>query len=215
MEHRPKTLAIPLSLLLGLLLPQLALADASRLGPEGAATLARGQALQQQAAELRQQADRILAEEEQACASRLLVNDCRNQAKARHLEQVQEARRLDAEGRELEYQARVEERDLKQQQRDADAASQAEELARRQKLRDAEQQEREALRQRRLAEKEAKAAEGERKAAERRARQEKKQADHARRVAEKEARGPRSSKTPAPTAPEADAAPLPVDPRQP
>lgn len=144
-------------------------AESVQLSPEGAAALEKGLALQQQATELRAQADTQLEAESRLCQKKFLVNDCITDAKARHLENIRAARQMDAEGRELEYQARQEERALKEQQRAGRSQLQEAGLPERQAEREAHRTEME----RRAAQKQAdKAA----KAAERKATRERKQA---------------------------------------
>jgi hypothetical protein len=75
------------------------------------------QVMQAEAQSLRDAADARLDEEIAACARKFLKNDCRDAARKRHLESLRESRRLAAQGRELEYQARVREREIKRGER--------------------------------------------------------------------------------------------------
>lgn len=196
MEIKPQILAAVsrrfLLLALPLLLPAVA-ADAAGVAEKTPApvsatadALEQGQNLQREAASLREQADRRLAEEETQCAQKFMVNDCRNEAKARHLDSVREARRLDAEGREQEYKARLELRAAKQHEREEEAARQAAELPARQDARAAERQQQEAAREKKRAEKEIQA----RKKAQKREKQAQKQAKHEAAAREKTADAP-------------------------
>lgn len=188
MENRPQTLVAGLK---AGLLPCLLLwagtlaAQEVQLSAETQAQLERGLALQAEGAKMRDQAERVRAQEDEACGRKFLVNDCRNGARERYLEQVHKARALESEGRTLEQQARLEERELKRQQREAEEARQARELPLLQKEQESLRQSREAARDQRRADKEAKAREGAKTRAERRLRQEEKQANHARKVQER------------------------------
>lgn len=188
MEHRPQTLVACLKA--GFLVSLFAwaanvAAQEVQLPAETRARLEQGKALQAEGARLRDQAEQVRLREDEACARKFLVNDCRHDARERYLEQIRRARALEAEGGALERQARQEERELKRQQQEAEAATQARELPLRQQEQESLRQSREAERERRLLEKEAKAREGARTQAERRRRQEEKQAEHARKVHER------------------------------
>jgi hypothetical protein len=138
--------------------------------------LAAGGRLREQAADLRSSADAQLATEEAGCARKFLENDCRNAARAWRLERINEARRLDAEGRALEYRARLQEREAKQEERAAEQERRAAELSQRLEERAAEQRAREAASAKKQAQQAEKARQGAAKAAKRQARQAKKQA---------------------------------------
>ncbi|MDR2364304.1 MAG: hypothetical protein LBD68_00400 [Zoogloeaceae bacterium] len=77
--------------------------------------------IQENAQSLRDAADARFEAEAAACARKFLENDCRNAARERQLESLREARRLAAQGREMEYQARVREREIKRRERAAKA----------------------------------------------------------------------------------------------
>jgi hypothetical protein len=153
---------------------QVAPAEALPQTPE--TLLAAGQRLREQAATLKAAADAQQAAEEAGCASKFLENDCRNAARARHLERINETRRLDAEGRELEYRARLLEREAKQEERAARQERHATELPQRLETRAAEQRAKEAASAEKQAKKAEKARQGAAKTAKRQARQAKKQA---------------------------------------
>lgn len=188
MENRPQTLVVRLKrgLLPCLLLWVSALSAQEPSQPvDIQALLKKGLALQEQAASLRDRAEKQRAREDEACGHKFLVNDCRNGARERYLEQVREARAMETEGRTLERQARLEERELLRQQREVEEARQARELPLQQKEQETLRQSREAARDKRLADKETKAREGAKTRTERRIRQEEKQAKHAQKVQER------------------------------
>jgi len=185
MAYRSKTLVARLSLCGSLLFATSLWAAEIQLSPEGAAALEKGLDLQQQAKVLRDTADKKLEEDELVCAEKFLVNDCRNAAKASHLEQVRKARSMEAEGRGLERKARLEERNLKQKKLEADAAKNQVDLREREKAHAQEIQTLEAQRQRKLEQKAADIKDGGEKAAARRQRQEEKRAQHLQAVQEK------------------------------
>jgi hypothetical protein len=157
----------------------LAAEDAPQLSPDGAAALAHGLALQQEAASLRAEADTRLAEESAACQQRFLVNACIADAKNRHLETLRQTRQMEAEGRDLEYRARTEERALKETQRARDAAAKTESLPQQEADTAARRAAQAAQRDKRLADKAAEAQAGEQRIAARKAAYTKKQARHA------------------------------------
>ncbi|MDR2164267.1 MAG: hypothetical protein LBO79_01255 [Zoogloeaceae bacterium] len=163
-------------------------ADGSvQLSPEGAAALAKGLALQQQAVELRARANAELADETAQCPEKFLVNDCIARARTAHLESIREARRMETEGRDLEYQARLEERALKERQQ-ADKARQKDvELPQRAVERETRHAGQAARRDKKLAEKDAKAKSGARKVAGRKAAYARKQAKQREKLEEKSA----------------------------
>ncbi|GHU15511.1 hypothetical protein FACS189441_7280 [Betaproteobacteria bacterium] len=190
MAHQPQTLATLCILIAWAAMAEAAEPDAREQTPpaapkSAAELLAAGKTLQEQAAALREAADRQLEIAEAACAKKFMVNDCRNDARSERLESINEARRLDAEGRELEYRAHLLEREAKEQQRASDQKQRDAELPQRLETRTAEQQTQAAEREKKAAEKEAKARKSAEKAAKRKAEQEKKQAQQAEKAAKK------------------------------
>ncbi|MDR1647320.1 MAG: hypothetical protein LBR88_04700 [Zoogloeaceae bacterium] len=182
----------PLLFFLGCAAFRLALAaeDAPRLSPDGAAALAQGLSLQQEAARSRTEADTRLTEENAACQHRFLVNGCIADAKKRHLETLRRAREMEAEGRDLEYQARTEERALKEAQRASDAAARTEALPQQEADVAARRAARALQRDKRLADKAAEARTGEKRVAARKTAYAKKQALHEKKL-KKAAQNPR------------------------
>jgi len=67
----------------------------------------RARQLREQAAEMRRQGDANVATAEQACLQRFQVFRCINDAKTARMEQLRQARQLEAEARELEKAARA------------------------------------------------------------------------------------------------------------
>ena len=123
MEHRSQKLAALLTLCLVALFAPSGHACAEEAAPmPQSAELETAQAMQTEAESLRKAADALLEEETAACAQKFLENDCRNAARKRHLESLRAARSLAAQGREMEYQARVKARESKRRERAAKAA---------------------------------------------------------------------------------------------
>ncbi|MDR3158011.1 MAG: hypothetical protein LBU11_03150 [Zoogloeaceae bacterium] len=122
MEHRSQNL---LALLILCLAAQSGAARAweAEPAPRNAVLLETAKTLQAEAESLREAADARFEEETAVCARRFLENDCRNAARKRRLESLRASRRLAAQGRKLEYRARVQERDAKREERAAKAAA--------------------------------------------------------------------------------------------
>lgn len=191
MEHRsgPVAARLTIALLLGLV----ALPAVRAETPPDPAREAEWAARLQQAGELRREgearkaaAEQRYAEDEAACFKTLLVNRCRDEAKRRRIPEVNEARRLETEGklkeqevhkeqfadREARHQADAPQREADQRQHGAEAAARERETAARIDSRQRDKAQ--------------KAAEGAKRRAEREAASAKKQSDHAARVAEKQ-----------------------------
>lgn len=142
-------------------------------------------ALQAESKARQDEADELLVKRNAECATKFLINDCRNAAAREHLKTTREARRLGIDGRAIE-------REVKREQLSDRNRVQAEEAPRR--AADLELRQAESMNARQAAEdkmaatraaKAAKAAEGEKRKIAEAEKQRKKQADHDARVAEK------------------------------
>ena len=147
--------------------------------------LERAAALKADAASRRHRADARLEQQEAECARRFRVNDCRDDARAEHLERILEARALDNEAEAIERDirredaaARERERLAEMERREADRAERGPRVA-------AERQRAEEATAKHLADKKIKAAEGARRKAAEAEKLRKRQAEHAERVANK------------------------------
>jgi hypothetical protein len=117
--------------------------------------LEQAEALQAKGAQIRKEAEAQFAADEAACQKKFAVNDCVIDARARQKVKLDEARKLEAEGRQQEYDARVKMRAQKQAGREANIRQRQAEMLDRQKQLQAEQAKKEAA----LAKKRAKRAE--------------------------------------------------------
>ncbi|TXT25609.1 MAG: biopolymer transport protein TolA [Rhodocyclaceae bacterium] len=142
-------------------------------------------ALQAESKARQDEADELLVKRNAECATKFLINDCRNAAAREHLKTTREARRLGIDGRAIE-------REVKREQLSDRNRVQAEEAPRR--AADLELRQAESMNARQAAEdkmaatraaKAAKAAEGEKRKIAEAEKQRKKQADHDARVAQK------------------------------
>lgn len=131
------------------------------------------------------EADELLVKRNAECATKFLINDCRNAAAREHLKTTREARRMEIDGRAME-------REVKREQLSDRNRVQAEEAPRR--AADLELRQAESMNARQAAEdkmaatraaKAAKAAEGEKRKIAEAEKLRKKQADHDARVAQK------------------------------
>lgn len=153
-----------------LLLPALALAQAAPPEESDAGLLERARRLQADADRLRSEADVRYREASRSCHNRFLVNSCLEEAKVTHVHDMQAARRLDLEGKEIEREVKRREIAAKEAQRPLHEAEQRAqgELYRSEEARRAE------ARAARIADKERQAAENRQKLAEEQAKRERK-----------------------------------------
>lgn len=184
-----RSLSVVAGLILLLALPFAALAAEGEISAEQQAAwqvrLDKAAALQAEGKALQDEADELLTKRNTECATKFLINDCRNAAAREHLKTTREARRLEIDGRAIE-------REVKREQLSDRNRAQAEEAPRR--AADLELRQAEAMSARQVTEdkiaatraaKAAKAAEGEKRKIAEAEKQRKKQADHDARVAKK------------------------------
>ena len=142
-------------------------------------------ALQAESKARQTEANQLLAERHAECATKFLINDCRNAAAREHLKTTRETRRLENAGKAIE-------RDVKKEQRSYRDKQQAEEAPRR--AADLELRQAESMNARQVSEdkiaatqasKAIQAAEGEKRKIVEAEKHRKKQADHDARVAKK------------------------------
>lgn len=184
-----RSLSVVAGLILLLALPFAALAAEGEVSAEQQAAwqvrLDKAAALQAEGKALQDEADELLTKRNTECATKFLINDCRNAAAREHLKTTREARRLEIDGRAIE-------REVKREQLSDRNRAQAEEAPRR--AADLELRQAEAMSARQVTEdkiaatraaKAAKAAEGEKRKIAEAEKQRKKQADHDARVAKK------------------------------
>ncbi len=159
----------------------------------------KGQLLRAEAAERKEAAKKLLAEKQAGCATKFLVNDCRNQAQQEYVTATRAATRLEVEGKTLEREVSREQL-LDRDQRSASEMQQhqAEMPSREQNVvitRHADAARRAAI----LADKAGKAEAGAQRKAEEAQRLQARQAEHAARRAAKvrAATPPAASETPA------------------
>lgn len=187
MENR--SLSVVAGLIALLVLPFAALAaDGSVSAEQQAAWQARldkAAALQAESKARQDEADALLEQRNEVCATKFLINDCRNAAAKEHLKTTREARRLEIDGKAME-------REVKREQLSDRNREKAEEAPRR--AADLELRQAESMNARQAAEdkmaasraaKAAKAAEGQKRKIAEAEKQRKKQADHDARVAKK------------------------------
>jgi colicin import membrane protein len=187
MENRSLSVAAGLIVLLALPLAGMA-ADGEVSADQQSAWQARldkAAALQAESKARQDEADALLVQKNEVCATKFLINDCRNAAAKEHLKTTREARRLEIDGKAME-------REVKREQLSDRNRVQAEEAPRR--AADLELRQAESMNARQVAEdkmaatraaKAAKAAEGEKRKLAEAEKQRKKQADHDARVAKK------------------------------
>lgn len=132
-----------------------------------------------------EEADRRLREQDEACQKKVLVNDCRNQARKAHLATTREARHLELEGKDLARQVKAEQVAERQRRQEADAPRRAAELQARQEQTAAARQAAEDKAAATRADKAQKAVEGQRRKAAEAEKLRRKQAEHEARVAAK------------------------------
>lgn len=172
-----------------LALPFAALAAEDEVSADQQATwqmrLDKAATLQAESKARQDEADELLVKRNAECATKFLINDCRNAAAREHLKTTREARRMEIDGRAME-------REVKREQLSDRNRVQAEEAPRR--AADLELRQAESMNARQAAEdkmaatraaKAAKAAEGEKRKIAEAEKQRKKQADHDARVAQK------------------------------
>jgi colicin import membrane protein len=187
MENR--SLAVVAGLIVLLAMPFAALAADGAVTAEQEADwqvrLDKGAALQAEGKARQAEADQLLEQRNTECATKFLINDCRNAAAREHLKVTRETRRLEIDGKAME-------REVKREQLSDRNRVQAEEAPRR--AADLELRQAESMNARQVAEDKAaatraskaiKAAEGEKRKIAEAEKQHKKQADHDARVAKK------------------------------
>jgi len=187
MENR--SLSVVAGLIVLLALPFAALAAEGEVSADQQAAwqmrLDKAAALQAESKARQDEADELLVKRNAECATKFLINDCRNAAAREHLKTTREARRMEIDGRAME-------REVKREQLSDRNRVQAEEAPRR--AADLELRQAESMNARQAAEdkmaatraaKAAKAAEGEKRKIAEAEKQRKKQADHDARVAQK------------------------------
>jgi colicin import membrane protein len=91
------------------------------------ASIARGLAMQTEAARIKKEAETELATENDACDKKFLVNLCRRGARGRYLEKLNAGRQLDSEGRALERKGRMSEHEASRAKQASEAAARVEE----------------------------------------------------------------------------------------
>lgn len=187
MENRSISMVAGLILLLAL--PFAALAAEGAANPEQEAAwqerLDKAAAMQAESKARQAEADELLDQEYAKCATKFLINDCRNVADREHLKTTQQTRRLEIDGKALEREVKKEQAAEREKQRGEDASRHAADLELRQtetmNARHAAEEKAEATR----ASKAVKAAEGEKRRAAEAEKIRKKQADHDALVAKK------------------------------
>lgn len=187
MENR--SLSVVAGLIVLLALPFAALAAEVEVSADQQAAwqmrLDKAATLQAESKARQDEADELLVKRNAECATKFLINDCRNAAAREHLKTTREARRMEIDGRAME-------REVKREQLSDRNRVQAEEAPRR--AADLELRQAESMNARQAAEdkmaatraaKAAKAAEGEKRKIAEAEKLRKKQADHDARVAQK------------------------------
>lgn len=163
-----------------------ALAEPVPVAPEAReAQLQEASSLQARAREQQGAADRQLADEQQACYGKFLVNACLAEARKRHVAASHEAQRLENRGKSLEREIRLLERDEREQARVTQAQQRTEMLQDRAAEKAAAEDAFSERRQQQLDDKARRAEEGERRHAEAAARVARKQAEREARLKEK------------------------------
>lgn len=187
MENRSLSALAGLILLLAIPCAAVAADDSVKAEQQAGwqARLDKAAALQAESKARQDVADELLEQRNTECATKFLINDCRNAAAKEHLKTTREARRLEIDGRAME-------REVKREQLSHRNKVQAEDAPRR--AADLELRQAESMNARQVAEdkmvatraaKAAKAAEGEKRKIAEAEKQRKKQADHDARVAKK------------------------------
>ncbi|MFZ2972038.1 MAG: hypothetical protein WA049_05310 [Ferribacterium limneticum] len=187
MENR--SLPVVAGLIVLLALPFAALAADGEVSAERQAAwqarLDKAAALQAESRARQDEADALLVQKNEVCASKFLINDCRNAAAREHLKTTREARRLEIDGKAIEREVKREQLGDRNRVQAEDAPRRAAEL----ELRQAESMNARQVAEDKIAAtraaKAAKAAEGEKRKLAEAEKQRKKQADHDARVAKK------------------------------
>ncbi|UCV23064.1 hypothetical protein [Ferribacterium limneticum] len=187
MENR--SLSVVAGLIVLLALPFAALAADGAVSAEQQAAwqvrLDKAAALQAESRARQDEADELLARKNTECATKFLINDCRNAAAKEHLKTTREARRLEIDGRAMEREVKREQLSDRNRVQVEDAPRRAADLELRQaESMNARQSAEDKIAAARAA-KAAKAAEGEKRKLAEAEKQRKKQADHDARVAQK------------------------------
>ena len=187
MENR--SLPVVAGLIVLLALPFAALAAGGEVSTDQQAAwqarLDKAAALQAESRARQDEADALLAQKNEVCATRFLINDCRNAAAREHLKTKREARRLEIDGKAMEREVKREQLSNRNRVQVEDAPRRAADL----ELRQAESMNARQVAEDKIAAtraaKAAKAAEGEKRKIAEAEKQRKKQADHDTRVAKK------------------------------
>lgn len=187
MENR--SLSVVAGLIVLLALPFAALAADGAMSAEQQAAwqvrLDKAAAMQAESKARQDEADALLVQKNEVCASKFLINDCRNAAAKEHLKTTREARRLEIDGKAIEREVKREQLSDRNRVQAEDAPRRAAELELRQaESMNARQAAEDKIAAARAA-KAAKAAEGEKRKLAEAEKQRKKQADHDARVAKK------------------------------
>jgi colicin import membrane protein len=187
MENRP--LSVVAGLIILLAMPGIAVADDAVANADQQAgwqeRLDRAAALQAEGKSRQAEADQLRQQKNTECATRFLINDCRNAAAREHLKVTRETRRLANEGKAIEREVKREQIIERERQRAEEAPGRAADLEVRQAESVAARQLAEDKAAATRAGKEIKAAEGEKRKAAEAEKQRRKQADHDARVAKK------------------------------
>ena len=96
------------------------------------ARLDKAAALQAESKARQAEADELLTQKYAKCATKFLINDCRNAADREHLKTTQETRRLEIDGKALEREVKKEQATEREKQRVEEAPRRAADLELRQ-----------------------------------------------------------------------------------
>jgi len=187
MENRPLSVVAYLIVLLAMPFAVLA-ADGEVNSDQQTAWQARldkAADLQSRGKALQAEADQILVQKNTECATRFLINDCRNAAAREHLKVTRETRRLENEGNTIEREVKREQARERSRQRTEEEPRRAADLALRQAESMTARQEAEDRIAATRATKEARAVEGEKRKIAEAEKLRRKQAEHEARVARK------------------------------
>jgi len=147
--------------------------------------LERAAAMQAEGRLRRAEAERVLAEKDAGCASRFLVNSCRNDNQEEYMRAARQARQLENEGNAIERQVKKEQMSERDRQYRAEAPKRAADLQARQAETEAARREAEERTASILADKEKKAEAGARRKAAAAAEHQRKVREHEAKVAAK------------------------------
>ena len=187
MENR--SLSVVAGLIALLALPVVALAADSEVDAAQQAAwqerMDKATAMQAESKARRDEADKLLDQQNILCDKKFLVNDCRNAAHREYLKTVEQTRRLSIEGKALEREVNLEQFRAREKQSEQEAPRHAAELRLRKANTAATRQATDEKIAASQAAKAKKTAEGEQRKAANAAKFQKRQADHDARVAKK------------------------------